>query len=29
MCSLFGLIDYSNALPAAARKVIIRELSRE
>lgn len=29
MCSLFGLIDYSNALPAAARKAIVRELSKE
>lgn len=29
MRSLFGLIDYSNALTAAARKTIIRELSRE
>ena len=29
MCSLFGLIDHSNALPAAARKIILRELSKE
>lgn len=29
MCSLFGLIDYSNALPAAARKAIVRNLSIE
>ena len=29
MCSLFGLIDYSNALPAFARKTIIRILSQE
>ena len=29
MCSLFGIIDYSNALPTAARKIILRELSKE
>lgn len=29
MCSLFGLIDYSNALPSFARKAIIKILSQE
>lgn len=29
MCSLFGLIDYSNSLPTFMRKTIIRILSQE
>lgn len=29
MCSLFGLIDYSNTLPTAARKIILKGLSKE
>lgn len=29
MCCLFGIIDYSNALPYAAKKYILKVLSRE
>ena len=29
MCSLFGIIDYKNSLPAFARRTILRVLSQE
>ena len=29
MCSLFGIIDYSNALPSVGRKTIVKILSEE